>query len=343
MLRVAYFGVLLATLAAVSTSINVSSAILIDTETIGSNTLTTDTLAAPTTVSASDGLTSTISWTPTDDTYAEGHRVYRATSSGGPYTQVAQLTPRTATSYVDSPADGTYYYVVRGYSASWESADSNESQAYVGGVTLLGSWQTGLSHSATAGSSRTLVVVASNEESSSSYTPTLSGLTYGGQPLTKVVSQTVLGSGRMADLEVWILDEAGIAAAANTTLTPTWASTPGSPLYAHAMFGGTSQVSPTASPVIGTSSGHTPNPVPLSAVSPSDGDMVIVAATAGYVGSYVAQGSFTLGSTEETATLTTALGAAYLSSDGSSVTPSILFNNSVIYRQVAAAFILQAP
>jgi hypothetical protein len=341
--RTAFFVLLGLLAAALAPAVQISTAVLIDSETINLNDFGTDSLAAPAGASASDGVTSTVSWTPTTDTYASGHRVYRATSSGGPYTQIAELTPRTTASYVDSPAAGTYYYVVRAFSAGWESPDSAESQAFIGDVALLGGWQTGLTHTATAGPNRTLVVVASNEEDSSVSTPTLTGLSYGGQPMTQIMADTVLGAGRYAALEVWILNEAGIAAATNSTLTPTWTSTPGSPLYTHAMFSGTSQVTPTASVATGEADTHTPNPVPLGSVTPADGDMVIVAATAGYTGAYVAQGSFTLGSTQDTALNTTALGAAYLASDGSTVSPTLLFNNPTIYRQIATTFVLQTP
>ena len=73
----------------------------------GANAFTTDTLDPPTSVVAADGATITITWSATPDTYAAGHRVLRSGSSGGPYSQIAQVTPRTTTSYVDAPASGT--------------------------------------------------------------------------------------------------------------------------------------------------------------------------------------------------------------------------------------------
>ena len=72
-----------------------------------------------------------LSWDATDDDYASGHRVLRGTDSGGPYSQIAEVTPRTTTTYPDSPADGTYYYVLRAFYQSWESANSNEASATV--------------------------------------------------------------------------------------------------------------------------------------------------------------------------------------------------------------------
>ncbi len=95
-------------------------------ESNGANAFTTDTLDPPSAVVAADGATITITWTATPDAYAAGHRVLRSGSSGGPYSQIAQVTPRTTTSYIDAPASGTYYYVVRAFVQNWESSNSNE-------------------------------------------------------------------------------------------------------------------------------------------------------------------------------------------------------------------------
>ena len=89
-----------------------------------------DTLVPPTSVTATGGATVNVNWTATTDTYATGHRIYRATTSGGPYTLIAQVTPRTTTTYQDSPpSPGTYYYVVRAHYLNWESTNSNEASA----------------------------------------------------------------------------------------------------------------------------------------------------------------------------------------------------------------------
>jgi hypothetical protein len=96
------------------------------TASVGSNTFNTDTLSAPTGPSASGGSTVTMNWTATASTYASGHRVYRSSTSGGSYSQIAQITPRTTVTYSDTPPNGTYYYVVRAYYQNWESANSSE-------------------------------------------------------------------------------------------------------------------------------------------------------------------------------------------------------------------------
>jgi|SRR3990172_3258560 len=100
-----------------------------DTGPVGGNTFIADTLGPPTGLAAGGGASITLNWTATSDTYASGHRVFRGTASGGPYAQIAEVTPRTTTDYVDNPAAGTYYYVVRAFYQNWESADSNEASA----------------------------------------------------------------------------------------------------------------------------------------------------------------------------------------------------------------------
>lgn len=101
----------------------------------GSNAFSTSTLAAPTVLAATTSTSVTLTWTATSSTYATGYNVYRATSSGGPYTNIAQVTPRTTTTYVDSLSPARYFYMVRAYFQNWESANSNEA--------ATGVWNTG--------------------------------------------------------------------------------------------------------------------------------------------------------------------------------------------------------
>ena len=102
------------------------------------NDFNSDTLNPPTLLAATSGASASLSWTATADTYASGHRVLRGTATGGPYTQIAEVTPRTTTTYIDSPAAGTYYYVARAFYQSWESVNSNEVSAVVGTPTSTG-------------------------------------------------------------------------------------------------------------------------------------------------------------------------------------------------------------
>jgi hypothetical protein len=96
-----------------------------------SNQVATATLAAPTGVSAtvqSNGGTVRVAWTATSSIWASGHRVFRATSAAGPFSQIQQIAGRATVSYDDVPGVGTFFYVVRGYynanGANWESVNS---------------------------------------------------------------------------------------------------------------------------------------------------------------------------------------------------------------------------
>ena len=103
------------------------------------NSYVTDTLDPPTNVAGTSGTSATVGWTQTVDSYADGYRVLRSSTSGGPYTQVAQVTPVSANSYVDAAAEGRYYYVTRAFAEGWESANSGETTTVVLGSTRAGS------------------------------------------------------------------------------------------------------------------------------------------------------------------------------------------------------------
>jgi hypothetical protein len=93
---------------------------------------TADTLAPPTGLTAVGGTSAALAWTITNDAYATGYQVHRAAVSGGPYSQVGTVTPRTATATTDALAlSGTYYYVLRSYFQNWVSVNSNEASALV--------------------------------------------------------------------------------------------------------------------------------------------------------------------------------------------------------------------
>jgi hypothetical protein len=91
-----------------------------------------DTLAPPTNLTASGGTSVGLTWAPTTDGYADGYELYRGSAAGGPYTLVGPVTPASASSTSDGPANGTWYYVLRSVFGSWSSADSNEASATVG-------------------------------------------------------------------------------------------------------------------------------------------------------------------------------------------------------------------
>jgi hypothetical protein len=96
------------------------------------SSITADTLAPPTGLAATGGSDVALTWTPTVDLYAIGYSVWRAGVSGGPYSAVGSVTPRTAAAASDAPGTGTWFYVLRSTAGSWSSLDSNEASATVG-------------------------------------------------------------------------------------------------------------------------------------------------------------------------------------------------------------------
>ena len=97
-----------------------------------SEVISTDTLDPPTTLAATGGGNAALTWVATVDTYATGYELRRATVSGGPYSLVSTITPRTTVAATDSPAsNGTYFYVLRSAFQNWLSVDSNQVTATV--------------------------------------------------------------------------------------------------------------------------------------------------------------------------------------------------------------------
>jgi len=114
-------------------------------------------LAAPTGVSAavqSNGTTVRVAWAATSSTWASGHRIYRATNAGGPYSLIQQIAGRATVTYDDVPGVGAFFYVIRGYynanGANWESGNSAESSATVAALDHFTYAVIGTQHSGTA-------------------------------------------------------------------------------------------------------------------------------------------------------------------------------------------------
>jgi hypothetical protein len=113
------------------TSATASLARLTDADTT-TEALSTDTLNPPTSLAATGGTSASLTWGATPDTYAAGYELQRATVSGGPYSVVATITPRTTVATTNTPpASGTYYYVLRSTFQNWLSVNSNQASATV--------------------------------------------------------------------------------------------------------------------------------------------------------------------------------------------------------------------
>jgi len=89
----------------------------------------------PTGLSATDvpadrGGAIALTWTPSTSTDVTEQRVYRSTTTGGPYTLAATVAG-TATGYTDTPLTNgtTYFYVVRAFDGAQEGLSSNQAAA----------------------------------------------------------------------------------------------------------------------------------------------------------------------------------------------------------------------
>jgi len=165
----------------------------------------------------------------------------------------------------------------------------------------------------------------------------LTSLTYGGQALTFVNRAQVESSAVSEAVEIWVLNEAGIAAATDSTLVPTWDIPADDPGYSHAFFSGINQASVVGATAIATTPAATPNPITTAPLATMVEDVVITGAINGQTGTYTPQNSFTLGTTESLGSST--IGSAYKLGSGSSETPSM--SHSAPIRQAIAGVVLQ--
>jgi hypothetical protein len=104
------------------------------------SSVSSGTLAAPTSLSASCFLLTPthirLNWTATSSTWADGYEILRGTSSGGPYTPVGTVSGQgTTTGDNTRPNTGTFFYVVRATKSLWRSGNSN--QAQTPGICIL--------------------------------------------------------------------------------------------------------------------------------------------------------------------------------------------------------------
>jgi hypothetical protein len=132
-MRAAFLALALALLLGAAALVGETAGTFSDQAQVGGNTFTLDTLDPPTGLTATGGASVVLDWTPTVDTYASGHRVLRSATSGGPYSQIAEVTPRATTAYDDCPGAGTYYYVARAFYQNWQSLNGNEASVSFGG------------------------------------------------------------------------------------------------------------------------------------------------------------------------------------------------------------------
>jgi hypothetical protein len=238
------------------------------------------------------------------------------------------LTPLTSYSFRVKARDNVLN------ETGWSSTLSASTPAQPTDINIIGSWLTGTTHAKESGANRALIFIAHAEYTGSM---NLTGVTYGGQAMTKVLDYNYTAASSYAYAAAYILKDTGITAASSTTFTPTWSATPGASGYSSAFFSNVDQTSSIGATGTG---GSTTNPVTTSALATGNGDMVIFAATCGNSGSYSPNNSFIEG-TDQTMSSTATGETAYKKATGAAETPSATYS-STINRQMIIGFVLKA-
>ena len=126
-----------------------ASALLAESAAVGGNTFATATMPVPTNFTATPACNGLFAakvtvrwsaWSGTPLTLVDGYDVHRATgSSGGTFTAVAHVTPRTATQFVDTTVatSTTYRYkMVSTKATNWKSAFTSTLTVTTPGLVL---------------------------------------------------------------------------------------------------------------------------------------------------------------------------------------------------------------
>ena len=181
------------------------------------------------------------------------------------------------------------------------------------GVNRANAWTTGLTHTAGSGSDRLLLFVVGYENGAD---PGVSAVTYGGQSLTPIIG-AVAGTSIFGRVELWYLNEAGIAAASGNTFSVTWGvATPSQPMYAAATYKKVNQNSPISDSASNSTDTSTPNPI-TATVNVVDGAMAVSGAISGNNGSYTWGGGWSEGTDQTSGTTTTMSSAEHaVTTDG---------------------------
>ncbi|MHC4675554.1 MAG: CotH kinase family protein [Planctomycetota bacterium] len=207
-------------------------------------------------------------------------------------------------------------------------------------VEILGNWEdesSDLSRPQEAGSDRALIFTA-HTENNTGVDMNLTSVTYGGQAMTKVIDRNVADSVLRAYVAAFILDEADIAAASGGTFEVTWAQTPSNtPAYSSVFLSNVYQ-----GDLVGASDSAVvlwTNTVATSPLTTNEGDMVIVAATAGNNGGYQVDNGFT--EAVELAPSGADGIAGYKSATGADETAQVTLSGA--NRQAIIGFVVQRP
>jgi len=149
-------------------------------------------------------------------------------------------------------------------------------------VSILGSWVTGKTHAKESGSNRALVFVAHAKCSSGA--TSLNSVKYGKYSMTKVIDKIIGSAPNRVYVAAFILNEAGINAAADSTFAPDWTPKPSDVTYSSVFLENVNQTTllgaKASNGVTGDSS------VSTSPLATSNRDMVIENSTSSVTGTY---------------------------------------------------------
>ncbi len=217
----------------------------------------------------------------------------------------------------------------------WSTEETATTEPPGTDVEIIGDWTSGLSHTEVTGTNRALLFFAHVEEAGAIE---LLSVTYGGQPMTKIIERDVSSGSPTyyAYVAAYILDEAGIAAADNDTFVPIWSTTPDDFAYTSVFLQNVDQTAPVGD----NDSSYVTNSSTLTttALLTDDGDMVIDAATCGNTGNYTTDNEFDEALEHDMASSTGVDG--YKPAIGVDETPRVTHNN--VNRQTLVGFVIQA-
>jgi hypothetical protein len=209
-------------------------------------------------------------------------------------------------------------------------------------VTMLGDWETDMTHVRLPGSRRMLVVFfMSEDDQPGGPGVTLLGMTYGGKPMTRVptVGRSVHDTGSTQNIvELWYLLEADLALAVNDNIGATLSRNPTeTPMYAHVLLQSVDQSSPFGD---GDIYACTCNPISTDPLSTRLGDLVLTVADNRELGAHTPLNGFTLGVGQSLSSHTGT--TAYKPATGADETPSFSHDTSPYWHAILGVVVQAA-
>ena len=177
---------------------------------------------------------------------------------------------------------------------------------------------------ADSGTNRLFVLFVTAEETDETVTRTLNTVTYRGESCTRVGGIKVDDATADGYVEMWYLDEDGIAAGSGTSVVTTWDTQPSEELLLHAIYENVNQTTPVGDTETGTTT--VSSTISTSATVSSDtGDIILAGIMNGNAGStFTALNSFTklIEDEDDQAPSGGMVGAVISKDGGSAETPS---------------------